>query len=200
MAAGRHGGGGSLRDSSSVPPVTSLLRCRGERRWEEDTIKDSGLEDPGAPEWPWLLLLGSRHGVGKLRLRELPLGWPGFAILHGPVRGRDLGSTANNSNNPLPHPSYPSPGPPTLLSRASIAKGNRCFLEQNAVYAEQVEINLHQLFQSMAGGLLMATYQPFRGEMIYCQGDATWQGTWGLSHLPQASITQHLLVLASTSP
>lgn len=32
------------------------------------------------------------------------------------------------------------------------------------MYAEQVEINLHQLFHSMAGGLLMATYQPFGGE------------------------------------
>lgn len=83
---------------------------------------------------------------------------------------------------------------PSLLSRARAAKGARCFLEQNAVYAEQVEINLHQLFQRMAGGLLMATSQPFRGEMIYCRRDACHLArNLGPSHLPRASTTQHLL-------
>lgn len=67
-----------------------------------------------------------------------------------------------------PTPLIPCTWAPTLLSRASIEKGNRGLLEQNAVYAEQVKINLQELFQSVAGGLLMATYQPFRGEMIYC--------------------------------
>lgn len=69
---------------------------------------------------------------------------------------------------PTPTPLIPCTWAPTLLSRASIEKGNRCLLEQNAVYAEQVEINLQELFQSVAGSLLMATHQPFRGEMIYC--------------------------------
>lgn len=86
---------------------------------------------------------------------------------------------------PTPTPLIPCTWAPTLLSRASIEKENRCLLEQNAVYAEQVEINLQELFQSVAGGLLMATYQPFRGEMIYCQGEfCPLARNLGLIHLP----------------
>lgn len=59
-----------------------------------------------------------------------------------------------------------SPRTPPPLSRPSpgTGKGNYCFSKQNAVYAEQVEINLCQLLQGVARGLWLAMHQASRGE------------------------------------
>lgn len=161
---------GALRDSSSVPPANPLPECRGGKERAPQRTRPRGSRSPGSGTGH---LPRSRNGVGKQRLWELPLGRPVFAILHqnhSAVRGGGLGSTAkqNSAATTHPMPLIPCTWAFTLLSRASIEKGNRCLLEQNAVYAEQVEINLQELFQSVAGSSLMATYQPFWGEMIYC--------------------------------
>ena len=121
-------------------------------------------------------------GLGRPSLKNLPLGRPLFAILH-PTHCPDLGLrpwlqsltnlavTATNIKPLSPQPpTLFSPGP-SPLQRPSPCdeKGNCCLSEQNAVYAEQVEINLCQLFQGMARGLWMTMHQPSRGEreMIY---------------------------------
>uniref|UniRef100_A0A8C9QL06 Uncharacterized protein n=1 Tax=Spermophilus dauricus TaxID=99837 RepID=A0A8C9QL06_SPEDA len=90
----------------------------------------------------------------------------------------------------------------SLLPRLSTGRGNCCLFEQNAVYAEQVEINLHQLFQGIARGLRMATHQSFRGERV--RDDLLPGRTMPLernlevSHPPGASVTQHFLVPTNT--
>lgn len=157
-----------------TPPASHLPtlfpNAEGERRGHH---KELGLEDPGAPEVALAICLGAgmgweSRGCGSFLWggRSLPFSTKTTALSEVEALVQQLNKI--QQQQPTPTPLIPCTWASTLLSRASIEKGNRCLLEQNAVYAEQVEINLQELFQSVAGSLLMATYQPFWGEMIYC--------------------------------
>lgn len=107
--------------------------------------------------------------MGTRRPRDLPLGRPlRFSPDPLPLSGAEavapksnLVATATDMQpvNPSSHPHPPaSPGTPHPHPKAKPKhwKGNCCLSEQNAVYAEQIEINLCQLSQGRARGLWMA--------------------------------------------